>query len=63
MCSCEPTASYTQNETSSTHMMGKICIHYEDEVPRSVLHAVDVSGTFEGEQDQSLVGKDNQYEY
>lgn len=27
-------------------MMGKICIHDDDEVPGSVLHAVDVGGAF-----------------
>lgn len=31
-------------------MMGKICIHYDDEVPRSMLHAVDVGSAFERKQ-------------
>lgn len=31
-------------------MMGKICIHYDDEVPRSMLHAVDIGSAFERKQ-------------
>lgn len=31
----------------STHMMGQVCIHYEEEVPSSMLHAVDVRSAFE----------------
>lgn len=35
-------------------MMGQICIHYEDEVPSSMLHAVDVGSAFDGKQEELI---------
>lgn len=35
------------NYSNSTHMMGKICVHYKDEVSRRVFYAVEVSSSFE----------------
>lgn len=42
---------YKHDETSSTHMMGKICIHNDDEVAGCMLHAVDVGSAFKGKQE------------
>lgn len=44
-------------------MMGKICVHYDDEVSRSMLHAVDVGSAFERKQGSLEVGKDYCNEY
>lgn len=32
---------------SSTHMMGKICVHYKDEVSRRMFYAMEVSSSFQ----------------
>lgn len=37
---------YKHKETNSTHMMRKICIHYDDEVASCMLHAVYVGSAF-----------------
>lgn len=44
-------------------MMGKICIHYEDEVPSSMLHAVDVGSAFERKPELMSGKKICRYEY
>lgn len=47
----------------STHMVGKICIHYEDEVPGSMLHAVDVGSALERKPELISGKKVCRYEY
>lgn len=37
-------------------MMRQICIHYKDEVPSSIFHAVDVGSAFKGNMRSSLEG-------
>lgn len=32
---------------SSTHMMGKICVHYKDEVSCRMFYAMEVSSSFQ----------------
>lgn len=44
-----------------THMMGQVCIHYEDEVPSGMLYPVDVGGAFKRKPGLISIGYGNKY--